>query len=721
MLDGNNMDTLTSSHFVTILEAHDFATLLQAVGQAVSRLLGEEAAGEAVLLLSEDGGENVWAVSAQTLHKRRLYRPVRLHGDWLAWGVAPPAVLLFEKTPAQLFDAAEVVETAAGLRTLALTLGGAPGGVGGALLIPLADACEGLPPETEPLLRLLAHDVARVAPGILCHEHTSAQNRQMLHLHEGVLKALVAPNKNALLAALLGVMNRQFGFSRIIIAQVNPETQALRSEMHSGFGSGFTPFAAPLDQERHPFIQAMTRGDVLIFERDTEAALEHLPDFLRPEPAARRVILPLMIGMRPVGLIYADQAAHDGIPWFRPVFEIFARMAAAALEGLSLRLRAEQRAETDALTGLYNRHFLNKILEIEIPRVKRYNHSISLLMLDLCDFKYFNDAYGHQFGDYILRETANLLQANVRRPDIVVRYGGDEFVVLMVNTTHEQALLVKNRIERAFIERNRMQTDERAVIKISIGLRSADARTIESLLHEADMEMYAHKAHQTRMLLIEALLSGNIEKIEAADRIVGSLCNILYKKAPYYPEHSRRVTHLSLILARRLGLSDGEAETLALGALLHDVGKVSIPTEILQKTEPLTASEMAAMRHHPALGEEFFQGLDHLEPVRPIIRSHHERFDGLVSGDFPGYPDGLCGERIPLPARMLKLAESAECMLYGVPYQPGRAPEEVLRLLREESGKSFDPRLVAALLADKAWMQELGEVDRIRQLLNLEG
>jgi diguanylate cyclase (GGDEF)-like protein/putative nucleotidyltransferase with HDIG domain len=431
--------------------------------------------------------------------------------------------------------------------------------------------------------------------------------------------------------------------------------------------------------------------------------------------------MPLMIGMKPVGLIYADQATHDGTLYFREVFEALARLAAAALENLNLRLRAEQRAETDALTGLYNRYFLDKILELEIPRVKRYNHSISLLMLDLCDFKYFNDTYGHQFGDYILRETASLLQANVRRPDIVVRYGGDEFVVLMVNTTNEQAQLVKSRIEHAFIERNRMQTDDRYVIKISIGLRSADARTIESLLYEADMEMYAHKAHQTRLQLIESLLQANTEKIEAADRIVGSLCNILYKKAPYYPEHARRVAHLALMLARRLGMEEREVETLALAALLHDVGKVSIPTEILQKIEPLTASELAAMRHHPALGEEFFQGLEHLEPLRPIIRSHHERYDGQMSGEFPGYPDGLCGERIPLSARILKLAESVECMLYGLPYQAGRPPEDVARRVREESGKSFDPRLVSVLLADRCWYQELGEPERISELLNLEG
>src|SRR6185295_16427227 len=152
---------------------------------------------------------------------------------------------------------------------------------------------------------------------------------------------------------------------------------------------------------------------------------------------------------------------------------------------------------------------LDKILEIEVPRVKRYNTPISLLMIDLVDFKHINDHYGHQFGDFILRETANLLLAAVRRGDVVVRFGGDEFVVLMVNTSQDQAMLVRERVERAFIERNRMQTSDSTAIHISMGLRSAGADDIDGLLHEADMAMYAHKSRQTRRHLLEALITGD--------------------------------------------------------------------------------------------------------------------------------------------------------------------------------------------------------------------
>ena len=712
---------ITPAHLVSIIESYNFGTLLQAIGDSSAMLLGADQVGEASLILFDEGPATGWLLNSITLHKRHIFRPCHLPEDWVRSLWLSGGIQLLDESPGRLLQTAggEAIADEPAVKTVAVPLATDEQKIG-LLLIPLGGAVDRLGAEAEEGLLHLAQTLSRVAPRILLHERTDYQNQQMHHLQEGMIRALMAPNRSSLQAALLLILNRHFGLSRIIIAQVQAENRALRSELHSGFGPDFAPFAIPLENAAHPFIQAMTRGDALIYETARGGFGEQLPDFLKGTRVERRVILPLLIGLKPVGLIYADQPVHDGTPFFRNVFEVFARMAAAAMENLNLRLRAEQRAETDALTGLYNRSFLDRILEIEIPRVKRYNHSISLLMLDLCDFKHFNDTYGHQFGDYILRETASLLQAHVRRPDIVVRYGGDEFVVLMVNTSHEQALLVKNRIEQAFIERNRMQTDERALIKISIGLRSANARTIEGLLHAADMEMYAHKAHQTRLLLIEGLLSGSIEKIEAADRIVGSLCNILYKKAPYYPEHARRVAHIALTLALRLGMTGHDVENLALAALLHDVGKVSIPTEILQKTEPLDPAEIAALRHHPALGEEFFQGIEHLEPVRPIIRAHHERYDGQITGDFPGYPDGLCGERIPLAARILKLAESVDCMLFGLPYRPGSPPEIVAAVVREESGKSFDPRLVSLLLSDKNWHHDLGEADRISDMINLE-
>jgi HD-GYP domain-containing protein (c-di-GMP phosphodiesterase class II) len=229
--------------------------------------------------------------------------------------------------------------------------------------------------------------------------------------------------------------------------------------------------------------------------------------------------------------------------------------------------------------------------------------------------------------------------------------------------------------------------------------------------------MYAHKARQKQRQLVRALLDGRLDRIEAADKVVGSLCNMLYKKAPHYPDHARRVTHLALLVARRIGLPDEEYGALTLAALLHDVGKVSLPTEILRKTGPLTPGETQAMRHHPVLGEEFFEGIDHLEPLRPLIRAHHERFDGAMHGDNPGYPDGLSGERIPLCSRILKLAERVDALLNADDIGNPRSIEQVVEAIRADAGKALDPRLTRMLLADPDWHCRLGDPDRIAQLL----
>ena len=559
-----------------------------------------------------------------------------------------------------------------------------------------------------------------VLPRLRISEELALRDHQIQALHEAMLMPATALDRASLLSEFIAVLNRQFNLTRVLVATVHQKTGALRSELHTGFGEEIVPFSVALDQRDHYLIRVMEGDTVHIGERERGTLPEHLPlagMSTRPE---RTLLIPLRIGNRAMGLIYADQIEHDGSGIFPEVMRLFGRLAAVALENYSLRARAEHHAETDALTGLYNRYFLDKMLKIEIPRVKRYNHTISLLMIDLCDFKRINDTHGHAFGDFILREAAGLLRNHVRRPDIVVRLGGDEFVVLMVNTNYDQARLVRDRIEKAFIERNRLQTDPSMLIYISLGLRSADAENIEDLIHEADMAMYEHKARQTRVSLLKALIEGNPEKIEAADRVVGSLCNILFKKVPNYFEHARRVTHLALRMGAHLGIAPADLEMLALAALLHDVGKVAMPTEILQKAETLSPSEIEALRHHPALGEEFFEGIEHLAPVRMLIRSHHERFDGRLDGAFPGYPDGLIGEHILLGARILKLAESADTMISGQTYQAPMPLETVEEIIREESGKSFDPRLVRVLLADRHWGDNLGDIDSIVRLLAFE-
>ena len=702
-----------------VAASEDFEALERAAAQAVGDLFGEGTALEGGVLLADDG-RRVLLIDRQRLQRRRFHRPYRLDTALLdRVEQARGAPFLLEGDPAGMFDPGQArprftVEPSA--RILVVPMSASPP-FAGVLWLAVRPEFGIDPAHVEPL-RLLAESVRKAVLRLLRLEELDRQNEQMRRLHEQMHRAMILTERQALLGIFTSVLGRQFRLPRSYIALVQHESGMLRGEVNTGFDHPLRTRAAPVTEGGNRLVAAMLGGEVQVLEEDPHL---HLASFLGDEtmldPAERGVLVPLNIGLKHLGIIYADQPRHDGSPLYKPVLEIFARLAAAALENMGLRARAELRAETDPLTGLRNRYFLDRVLELEIPRVRRYNTPLSLLMIDLCDFKRTNDAYGHLFGDYILRETASLIQANVRAHDMVVRYGGDEFVVLMVNTNQDQADLVRGRIERAFIERNRHQRDEKMMISISVGLRSADASSIENLIHDADQAMYVQKARQKRRQLIGALLEDNLERIENTDRVVGSLCNMLWRKAPYYPEHGRRVAHLALKIGVSLGLPEDELETLALAGLLHDIGKGSLPAEILQKPGPLSPAEIEAMRHHPELGEQFFQGLDHLEPVRPMIRSHHERFDSSVEGPFPSYPDALAADWIPLGARILRLAEMADTMLSDRPYRPALGVEVAEREMRAESGKALDPRLVAILLEDPRWHEGLGRIEQIQFLL----
>ncbi|MBI1784029.1 diguanylate cyclase [Candidatus Sumerlaeota bacterium] len=564
----------------------------------------------------------------------------------------------------------------------------------------------------------ITQSLARAAPLIAEREILRQRGDQLLRVQEAIFHPMIAPDKGTLLNGLASIIEERFGFSRCFIALAHGASRSFHREHLLGFDSSAVPFSLGMDQTEQyaesAIIRAIASGEVKIYVGGAENPAEIQP-FAGNLPVCGAALIPLCVSSRSLGFIYADRPKRPDVFLVPETIKLFARLASAAVESFLLRNDAEEKSLTDPLTQLYNRRYLDRVMEIERARIKRYGRPISMMMIDLCDFKKINDRFGHVYGDEVLRETAAILKANVRDPDIVVRFGGDEFVVLLPDTDVRQAKLAQDRIEKAFGGRNAAGDNVRTRIEISIGLSSANASNIDTLLERADKLMYEQKTERAKGQIIETLLGLPSARADALDNVISSLLTSLKKREPFYQLHSHRVAFLCLAISQNLGLSASEIRSILLAALLHDVGKVSLPGEILQRPGPLEPSEREAIRAHPVIGEEFFRGLTSLEASRPFIRHHHERFDGVTRGEYPGYPAELSGEAIPLGARILKLADSVDAMLSERPYKHALPLQGVIEVIRSESGASFDPKLVE-LICDEKLLEEINSPKALAEL-----
>ena len=378
------------------------------------------------------------------------------------------------------------------------------------------------------------------------------------------------------------------------------------------------------------------------------------------------------------------------------LLEVLAGQAAVAIENARLYERTNEMAITDSLTGLCNRRYLNRVLENEL--MQSASRPIALLMIDVYDFKKYNDSLGHLAGDKLLQEVARLLQENTRGSDVVVRYGGDEFVILMPDATLPEAQAVKNRIDRALVHTNLLRNPGEPPITLNIGLDAAKARDIHQLLVRADNSMYEAKRSEDRKRLAEVLEATVMEREKHAVQAVLSLAKIQELKDPYTRGHSERARRMAMRVARELGLSDEEVQNVGFGAVLHDVGKIVVPPEIINKPGPLTEDEWRVIRSHPEWGANIVGELELLAPVKPIILHHQERFDGDIHNKYPGYPLGLQGDQIPIGARIIAVVDAFDAMTSDRSYRKGMPKAVATEELRRHSGKQFDPRVVEAFI-----------------------
>lgn len=326
----------------------------------------------------------------------------------------------------------------------------------------------------------------------------------------------------------------------------------------------------------------------------------------------------------------------------------------------------------DSLTGLYNRAFASEEMQrLDTPE----QLPLSIIMGDVNALKLTNDAFGHFEGDKLIRTISSFLQQACRKEDIVARWGGDEFVIILPMTSLQVAEGICQRIQKLC----RAAPLDPIQPSIALGAASKERteQNINEVLAEAEDNMYRNK-----------LLAGN----SLRKSIIASLEQSLHERTHETKEHVDRMQELAIIFANELELPVNEVNRLILLAKLHDIGKLGIPDDILAKPGSLTKDEWEIIKKHPEIGFRITSSSHELISIADEVLSHHERWDGT------GYPRGIRGEDIPRLARIISIVDSYDVMTRGRTYKAAICSREALDEIENGAGTQFDPGLVESFL-----------------------
>jgi diguanylate cyclase (GGDEF)-like protein/putative nucleotidyltransferase with HDIG domain len=411
--------------------------------------------------------------------------------------------------------------------------------------------------------------------------------------------------------------------------------------------------------------------------------------------------------------------------------------------------RVQRQATIDGLTGLFNHRTGQEKLAEQLRLAERYGRNLSILMLDVDHFKSINDTYGHPVGDTVLRSLARVIRRDCRDVDLPVRYGGEEFLLVLPEVNQEGAVVLAERIRKSLSQEVIQHENVELSVTASFGVSSfpEDATMQQGLLELADKALYLSKrlgrnqVHTAADLMFEEyapvmappvvepapgaqeggepaaetptpppqqpqpqrlqdIVPGVTEEIEQKEELVPevvemvkALASALYSKSEYNKVHHLETARLSELLAKVMGLNQQQVEQIRVAGLLHDVGTLSIPSDLLNKEGELSEDERDMLNQHPVLGAQLLRPIRALRDICEILENHHERWDGT------GYPRGLRGEQIPLPARIVSIVDSYHALISDRPYRRALTHDESLAALKAGAGKQWDPFLVDIFIA----------------------
>jgi diguanylate cyclase (GGDEF)-like protein/putative nucleotidyltransferase with HDIG domain len=469
------------------------------------------------------------------------------------------------------------------------------------------------------------------------------------------------------------------------------------------------------------------------------------------EDSASGVALPLLFAEQIHGVLYIEtQHATDLSDEEVQLLQTLADLISGALHHALTLQKAREQAVTDGLTGVKTHRYLMESLSAEWKRSTRASRPFCLLLADLDRFKFVNDFFGHLEGDLVLKRVGRILEQNCRSSDVVARYGGDEFVILMPESDIEQSRQLAEKLRACLFSDSFLRSKN---VTASLGIASfpTDGSTPQELIQIADASMYLSKhqggnavsttghldpdeARQWKRDVLEAYLGVTLKRLfstgpeafaeirrrleqfshslpaeappgadgkpgarpvlaPAVMETVTSLALAIDAKDPYTQGHSPKVANYAALIAEGLGLQEEEIEQIRLGGMLHDLGKVGVPEAILNKSGPLDPDEWEVMKEHVQFGHKLLEPLQPLAEVRAMVLHHHEMFDGS------GYPEGRAGEEIPLGARIIAIADAYDTITSDRTYKKARPAQAALAELERCANAQFDPELVRIFTA----------------------
>ena len=599
------------------------------------------------------------------------------------------------------------------------------------------------------LLRVLASEASIAIENARLFQEERTKARHLSLLNTISRNAIATLNPDEMLAKITEQLEAGLTYDHIGIGQLEYSTREIVIQAEAGKRRGALGQRIPLGMGL--IGQVARNGQLAAYNANIPADAGCKP--LLPDTLAA-IALPVFYAEQLHGILYVESSqpadfSEEEVLLLRTLADL---IAGALHNALSFQ-KAQEQAITDGLTGVKTHRFFMEALSAEWKRSTRAGRSFALVLMDLDRFKFVNDFYGHLEGDLVLQRVGHILETNCRRSDVVARYGGDEFVILMPETNMEHARQLASKL-RGWVSADPLLREKNISASFGIACYPLHGSSPQELIQVADASMYLSKhqggnavstadhfdpneAKKWKRDVLEAYLGVTLKRLfatgpEAFEEIysrlkqfteslaategsngvsegaaisqgpqalpqavldtVTSLAFAIDAKDHYTQGHSQKVSAYAALIAESLGLNDLEVEEIRLGGVLHDIGKVAIPENILNKNGPLNPDEWDTMKSHVTFGAKILEPLTPLARIRDMVLHHHEFFDGS------GYPHALDGEKIPLGARIIAVADAYDTITSDRTYKKARAAAEALAELERCANAQFDAKVVAAFV-----------------------